>query len=390
MSIKPEALTPYVPLARRYRPQKFEGPGGLVGQPHVARTMKNGVASGQVAQAYLLAGPRGTGKTTAARILAAALNSTVRDEPGEPHPDCPVVQRIIRGQESNDVVEIDAATHRGAEDARALRQQAYYAPSSEQAYKVYILDEAHMLTREAWNALLKVLEEPPPRVVFVFATTEPEKIEQAAPAVLSRCQRLDLRRLQARDIVRHLTWIAAEEGIVVSEEALVLIARRAQGGMRDALSMLDQLRAFALSAEITADVVREAFGVQSESVLLSVIDILAKRDRERVFKLVRWLDAEGVDFVRFVEDVHDMLADLAELQAGGAPSGWSAAGLAKLKARATGEDAPPQAERLSTREIVEVLGVIMTGLRELRFSTRPQATVATLLQQAISLRAEAR
>ena len=162
-------------------------------------TLRAAVDSGRVAHAYLFCGPRGVGKTTAARILAMALNCPNR-EGGEPCGECDSCDRIWSGRASLDVVEIDAASHRGVDDARDLRERAMYAPTSEERYKVYILDEAHMLTRDAWNALLKILEEPPPRVVFAFATTEPQKIEQGAAPVMSRCQRFDFRRVSVTDI----------------------------------------------------------------------------------------------------------------------------------------------------------------------------------------------
>src|SRR5919206_4554310 len=197
-------------LARKYRPKTF---ADVAVQSHVANTLMGAIARDRVAHGYLLCGPRGVGKTTLARVLAMALNCERGAPGGEPCGECASCTRIWQGATSLDVVEIDAASNRGVDDARELRERAMYAPTGEQRYKVYIIDEAHMLTREAWNALLKILEEPPPRVVFVFATTEPQKIAQSAAPVLSRLQRFDFKRIGAADIRARLRTVLGHEGI---------------------------------------------------------------------------------------------------------------------------------------------------------------------------------
>src|ERR1043166_6104244 len=213
-------------LARKYRPKKFSD---VAVQSHVSATLQGAIARNRVAHGYLFCGPRGTGKTTLARVLAMALNcenEAVR-KTGEPCGECESCRRICAGSASLDVVEIDAASNRGVDDARELRERAMYAPSGDDRYKVYIVDEAHMLTREAWNALLKILEEPPPRVVFVFATTEPQKITQAAAPGMSRLQPFDLRRIGSADIKARLAVVLDREGVKADPDALALIARAA-------------------------------------------------------------------------------------------------------------------------------------------------------------------
>src|SRR3954466_13761534 len=216
-----------ISLARRYRPKRFSD---LLVQDHVAAVLRGAVSRGRVGHGYLLTGPRGVGKTTAARILAMALNCPRRDPSGDPCGECENCLRVWNGSADLDVVEIDAASNRGVDDARDLRERAMYAASKEGHHKVYIVDEAHMLTREAWNALLKILEEPPPGVVFVFATTEPQKIANTAAPVLSRVQRFDFRRIGPQAVAERLRFVAGREQIQTEDAAIQLIARVAAGG----------------------------------------------------------------------------------------------------------------------------------------------------------------
>src|SRR5580765_3891479 len=250
----------YQVIARKYRPQRFSD---VVGQEHVTQTLSNAIEQSRIAHAYLFCGPRGTGKTTIARIFAKCLNATGGPK-AEIDENDPRAKEIAEGR-SLDVLEIDGASNRGIDEIRELRETAKYAPASSK-FKIYIIDEVHMLTKEAFNALLKTLEEPPAHVKFMFATTEPEKV---LPTILSRCQRFDLRRIPTALISKHLAHIAKLEQVEIDDAALHAIARGADGGMRDAESALDQLISFC-GNKIEENDVLSMFGLAAQRQILDL------------------------------------------------------------------------------------------------------------------------
>ncbi len=356
-------------LARKYRPKRF---ADVAVQSHVSATLQGAIARGRLAHGYLLCGPRGVGKTTLARVLAMALNCERRGDlalEGEPCGECASCSRIWSGSASLDVVEIDAASNRGVDDARELRERAMYAPSGDDRYKVYIVDEAHMLTREAWNALLKILEEPPPRVVFVFATTEPQKIAQAAAPVLSRLQRFDFKRIGPAEIRARLTHVLGEEQITAEPDALAAISRAADGSMRDALSITDQVLSMG-DGRVTAEHVRDALGLVPEDEYIAIVDLIADRRAADVFPAVSRLAEAGVDFGGFLMGLAEMLRAQLTVVLGGKATEVSERVHGALEERCT---------RFTAADLLRMLQAIGELEPRFRKSGQQQLLVETLL-----------
>jgi DNA polymerase-3 subunit gamma/tau len=343
-------------LYRKYRPQDFDE---VVGQEAIVRTLKNAISSGQVRQAYLFAGPRGTGKTSLARILAKALNCV---QGPTPNPDkvCNACVTIANGT-SLDVIEMDAASQRGIDDIREIRERVVLQPA-EGRYKVYILDEAHQLTDAAWNALLKLIEEPPPHLVFVFCTTDLSKV---LPTVRSRCQTFVFARPRLPDLVRKLRKIADAEGIDVPDQALALIARSARGAYRDAESTLDQL-ASATENDISVQAVLQLLGAVEEEALFRLCDLVVDRDTAGALTFLEELAEQGQDLGRLVVDLLEHLRHLMLVQhMGEVPDSLPVTEETRERLRA-------QANQLGEATVIRLVDLLAVAVEDMRQGGDPR------------------
>jgi DNA polymerase III subunit gamma/tau len=350
----------YLVLARKWRPQTFED---VVGQKPITQALQNAIATKRVAHAYLFAGPRGVGKTSVARILAKALNC---QEGPTPHPcdHCGFCQEVRDGI-SVDVLEVDGASNRGINEIRELRENVKYLPSKNK-YKIYIIDEVHMLTTEAFNALLKTLEEPPPHVIFVFATTEAHKIPLT---ILSRCQRYDFKRIPSAAIFDQLKKITAREEMEVGDLSLHLIARQAQGSMRDAQSLLDQVLSFS-GQKVSDEEVIEALGIIDRKILHETIQALAEGDRGRLLQIVEAVYNFGYDLKEFCGELAQLMRDLLVLKLL-AKSPQDASGLIDLPEEEI-RDLSGQAEKFSQEEIHSLFRALLAAHDEAARSAFPR------------------
>jgi DNA polymerase-3 subunit gamma/tau len=341
-------------LYRKYRPQNFDE---LYGQNHVAVTLKNSIKSGNFSHAYLFCGPRGTGKTSVARILAKAINCEKAND-GNPDNACQACSQINQDK-SMDIIEIDAASHTQVDNIREIIvERAHFAPTSLK-YKVYIIDEAHMLSKSSFNALLKTLEEPPEHAIFILATTEASKI---IPTIVSRCQRFDFRRINTKDIVKRLDYIADKENIKLEEGVTELIAKLSEGGFRDAISLLDQIASIG-QGKITKREVEDTLGISDNTLVEDMIFALTRKDQKSGYELVAKLTETGIDSKEFTKSLSEYLRKLMIA---------SLIGIEELNfSKEAEKTASETLKGVNTKDIVNILDVLIQNEQLYRHSNIP-------------------
>jgi DNA polymerase III subunit gamma/tau len=362
--------TSYLVLARKWRPQVFEE---VMGQRHITQTLQNAISQKRVAHAFLFTGARGVGKTSTARILAKALNCETGPKIN-PCNQCANCQEITNGS-SMDVIEIDGASNRGIDEIRELRENVRYTPAKSH-YKIYIIDEVHMLTKEAFNALLKTLEEPPPHIVFVFATTEPHKIPST---ILSRCQRYDFKRIPLREIRESLQRIAGEEQIQISQRGLISISRESEGSLRDAQSLLDQVIAYA-GKNILDEDIAEVLGLIDRKILNDAIEAIADKDAERCLEIIEYIYHFGHDLQHFCRELLQYLRNLILIKVSQHPEG-----LIELPEEEL-ELYKKQAEKFQFDQLNHLFSLLLKGEQEIAQSTFPRTMLELTLIRMATLR----
>ena len=357
----------YLVLARKWRPQVFEE---VIGQRTITQTLQNGISQNRVAHAFLFTGARGVGKTSTARILAKALNCE-KGPQINPCNQCTTCHEISSGT-AMDVIEIDGASNRGIDEIRELRENVRYTPAKSR-YKVYIIDEVHMLTREAFNALLKTLEEPPPHIIFIFATTEPHKIPAT---ILSRCQRYDFKRIPLREIIESLKRIVEEEKVQISHRGLFLIAQESEGSMRDAQSLLDQVISYG-GKDIKDEDITEVLGVIDRKILYDAVEAISSRNAGQCMEIVEHIYHFGYDLQHFCRELLQYLRNLILMKVSEHPGG-----LMELPEEELGI-LKKQAERFQFDQLNHLFNVLLKGEEEVAQSTFPRTMLEmTLIRMA--------
>jgi len=360
----------YLVLARKWRPQVFEE---VVGQRPITQTLQNAISQKRVAHAFLFTGARGVGKTSTARILAKALNCEAGPQIN-PCNQCTTCHEISSGT-SMDVIEIDGASNRGIDEIRELRENVRYTPAKSR-YKIYIIDEVHMLTREAFNALLKTLEEPPPHIIFVFATTEPHKIPAT---ILSRCQRYDFKRIPLREIIGSLKRIVEEEKVQISQRGLFSIAQESEGSLRDAQSLLDQVISYG-GKDIRDEDIAEVLGLIDRKMLYDTIEAIANRNSERCMEVVEYIYHFGYDLQHFCRELLQYFRNLILMKVSQQPEG-----LMELP-KEEFEILKKQAERFQFDQLNYLFSLLLKGEEEVAQSTFPRTMLEMTLIRMATLR----
>lgn len=346
-----------MPLFRKYRPQSFKD---VVGQENLVKALTNAIELGRIANAYLFTGPRGTGKTSCARIFAKSLNCT-EGPTAEPCQKCPSCLDITNAS-GLDVIEIDAATNRGIDDAKELIAQTQYAPMNGK-YKIFIIDEVHMLSNEAFNALLKTFEEPPSNVIFILATTEPHKVIET---IVSRCQRFDLRRITTDDITKRLRQISDLEGIKITDDALFTIAKNVSGGLRDSLALLDQVSILGARSEITKEDIENLLGKITFDVAFDFLNTILSRDVEKALVKIGGIYDRGLEPKNFCENYIEFMRNLAF-----AINSTSEENILKFTNFNKGDIEKIKAENLDYERIFEILDRVVEFYKEIRYTSNP-------------------
>ena len=346
-------------IYRKYRPQKFSE---VIGQDHVVKTLINALKTDKVSHAYLFSGPRGTGKTTIARLLAKAVNCTDKSS-YEPCNKCESCVEIMENR-AMDLIEIDAASNRGIDEVRELRERIRFAPTHSK-YKVFVIDEAHQLTKEAFNALLKTLEEPPEHAIFILATTEPHKM---LPTILSRVQRFDFKKISFADIVKRLEGIAKSEGMKTEEKALRIIALNSEGHMRDAESMFGQVIAFSDGKEIKVHDVEEILGIVDINLAIKFFDLIKDKKQSEALLFIDKFINQGYDLVQFIESLINYSRALMLLRVDKNLSSLIKEELSQEQINI----ALKQSEGFSVAEISKIIEIFIEALYKMKHSTFPQ------------------
>ena len=360
----------YLVLARQWRPQVFEE---VIGQRPITQTLQNAISQNRVSHAFLFSGPRGVGKTSTARILAKALNCE-KGPQINPCNQCANCKEITDGI-SMDVIEIDGASNRGIDESRELRENVRYTPAKSR-YKIYIIDEVHMLTREAFNALLKTLEEPPGHIIFVFATTEPHKIPAT---ILSRCQRYDFKRISLKEMIENLKRIVEREGIQISQRGLLVIAGESEGSMRDAQSLLDQVISYG-GKKIRDEDITEVLGLIDQKILYDTIEAIADRNGERCVEIVEHIYHYGYDIQHFCQNLLHTLRNLILIKLSEHPEGLMELPREEL------EGLKKQAERFQFEQLNHLFSLLLKGEEEVAQSTYPRTMLEITLIRMATLR----